>query len=379
MQDTPPVSLVEHFAELEDFRVDRTKRHELLDIMVIAICAVVGGADSWTDVELFGKSKMEWFDRVLGLPNGIPSHDTFGRVFARLDAERFEECFMNWVRAVSGVLGGPVVAIDGKTIRRSHDKFIGKSAIHMVSAWAEGSNLILGQTKVDDRSNEITAIPELLQMLDVSGCIVTIDAMGCQKGIAAKVVDKGADYVLAVKKNQPELHEAVKDTFDQARRDGFANVAHRFSETIDKGHGRIETRRCWAVSDPDYINYVDERRQWLNLTSLAMVESERLVKGRTSVETRYFISSLPNDAQALLDAVRGHWGIENSVHWVLDVTFGEDQCTVRKGNAAQNLSVIRRFALNMLKRETTSKGGIAAKRKRAGWDTDYLQDVLSQN
>ncbi len=378
MEGTPAVSLIEHFAKLKDPRIDRTKHHNLIDIVVIAICAVIGGADSWADVELFGKSKKEWFSKLLDLPNGIPSHDTFGRVFARLDAEQFENCFIDWVRAVSDVVEGQIVAIDGKTIRRSHDRFIGKSAIHMVNAWASANRLILGQTKVDERSNEITAIPELLRVLDVSGCIVTIDAMGCQKDVATTITSQNADYVLALKRNQPELYQDVKDTFEQARRDGFANLKHDFHETVNKGHGRIETRRCWAISDSAHINYVNDRQQWSNLTSLVMVESERLVEGQTSVKTRYYISSLPNRAEVLLGAVRGHWGIENSVHWVLDVTFGEDNSRVRKGNASENLSILRRFALNLLKRETTSKSSIAAKRKRAGWDTDYLRTVLSQ-
>lgn len=378
MDATPIASLTEQFSKLKDPRVDRTKRHKLIDVVVIAICAVIGGADTWADVELFGKSKEDWFSKLLDLPNGIPSHDTFGRVFAMLDAEQFQECFVDWVRAVSEVTRGQLVAIDGKTVRRSHDRFIGKRAIHMVSAWASENHLVLGQTKVDDRSNEITAIPELLRVLDVSGCIVTIDAMGCQKEIASMITDQGADYVLALKENQPQLHEDVREMFDQARRTDFADLDHDFCETVNKGHGRIETRRCWAVSDPDYISYVNDRQEWHGLTSMVMVEAERLVDGKTTRQVRYYISSLPNRAEALLAAVRGHWGIENSVHWVLDIAFREDDSRVRKGNAPENLAVLRRMALNMLKAETTSKGGTAAKRKRAGWDNDYLLKVLAQ-
>ena len=248
----------------------------------------------------------------------------------------------------------------------------------MVSAWASENHLVLGQTKVDERSNEITAIPELLRVLDVSGCIVTIDAMGCQKEIASTITDRGADYVLALKENQPQLHEDVREVFDHARRTGFADLDHDFCETVNKGHGRIETRRCWAISDPDYISYVNDRQEWHRLTSMVMVESERLLDGKTTRQIRYYISSLPNRAEALLAATRGHWGIENSVHWVLDIAFREDDSRVRKGNAPENLAVLRRMALNMLKAETTSKGGIAAKRKRAGWDNDYLLKVLAQ-
>ena len=378
MDDTSIASLTERFSKLKDPRVDRTKRHKLIDVVVIAICAVIGGADTWADMELFGKSKEDWLSRLIELPNGIPSHDTFGRVFAMLDAEQFQECFVDWVRAVSEVTDGQLVAIDGKTVRRSHDRFIGKAAIHMVSAWASENHLVLGQTKVDERSNETTAIPELLRVLDVSGCIVTIDAMGCQKEIASTITDRGADYVLALKENQPQLHEDVREMFDHARRTGFADLDHDFCETVNKGHGRIETRRCWAVSDSDYISYVNDRREWHGLTSMVMVESERLVDGKTTRQIRYYISSLPNRAETLLAATRGHWGIENSVHWVLDIAFREDDSRVRKGNAPENLAVLRRMALNMLKAETTSKGGIAAKRKRAGWDSDYLLKVLAQ-
>ena len=327
---------------------------------------------------MFGKAKKDWFSRLLELPNGIPSHDTFGRVFARLDPVQFEECFEEWVHAVNDVTGGQVVAIDGKTLRRSHDGVAGKSAIHMVSAWASVNRLILGQTKVDERSNEITAIPELLSTLDVSGCTVTIDAMGCQKDIATTIIDQGADYVLALKENQPQLHQDVTDTFEQARQTGFDYLDHDFHETVNKGHGRIETRRCWSVSDPDHLSYINDRNEWTKLTSVVMIESERIEDGKTSIQARYYISSLPNDARVLLASVRTHWGIENSVHWVLDVAFGEDDSRVRQGNAAQNLSVLRRMALNMLKRETTSQGGVAAKRKRAGWDEDYLLLVLAQ-
>ena len=369
--------LIERFLKLEDPRDNSAKRHNLIDVIVIAICAVVCGADSWVDVEMFGKSKKSWLSRILELPNGIPSHDTFGRVFAMLDPVQFERCFTEWVDAVNEVMEGQVVAIDGKTVRRSHDRVAGKSAIHMVSAWASANQLILGQVKVDDHSNEITAIPQLLDTLDVSGCTVTIDAMGCQKEIAKTIVEKDADYILALKRNQPQLYDDAEDMFEQSRRSGFSDLGYHFCETVEKGHGRIEKRRCWAVSEPEHLGYMDERGEWAELRSLAMIESERTENGKTSTQTRYYISSLPDDARKLLSGVRTHWGIENSVHWVLDVAFGEDDSRVRTGHAAENFSVLRRMALNMLKHETTSQGGVAARRKRAGWDEDYLLKVLN--
>ena len=330
MDSTSAATPIEQFSRLKDPRDDRAKRHSLIDVVVIAICGVICGADSWVDIELFGKSKRDWFGRVLELPNGIPSQDTFGRVFAMLDAEQFQDCFVDWVRAVSEVSEGQLEAIDGKTLRRSHNRFIGKAAIHMVSAWASMNHLVLGQTKVDERSNEITAIPELLRVLDVSGCIVTIDAIGCQKEIAATIIDQDADYVLALKENQPQLHDDVVEIFDVVRKTDFAGIDHDFCETVNKGHGRIETRRCWSVSDPDYIGYINDRQKWSGLTSVAMVESERLVDSETSNQVRYYISSLPSRAESLLEATRGHWGIENSVHWILDVVFGEDNCRVNR-------------------------------------------------
>ena len=373
--------LTERFSGLEDPRTGRAIRHELIDVVVIAICAVICGADSWVDVEMFGKSKKNWLSQLLALPNGIPSHDTFGRVFGRLNPVQFERCFKEWVETVSEVVEGQVVAIDGKTVRGSHDRMAGKSAIHMVSAWASVNRLVLGQVKVADRSNEITAIPELLDMLDVSGCTVTtvtIDAMGCQKEIARKIADRGADYILALKRNQPQLYDDVAETFDHLRRSEFSDIDYRFCETVEKGHGRIEKRRCWAVSDPSYLGYVNDRGEWTKLESLAMVESERTVNGDTTTQTRYYISSLTNDARELLNGVRTHWGIENAVHWVLDVAFGEYNSRVRVGNSAENFSILRRMALNMLKSETTLKVGVAAKRKRAGWDGEYLLKVIAQ-
>ena len=374
----PSAPLIEYISVLKDPRTGPAKRHNFLDVIVIAVCAVICGADSWVDVEMFGKSKKDWLERFLELPNGIPSHDTFGRVFAMLDAQQFQACFTAWVQAVNVVTQGQVIAIDGKTIRRSHDKATGGSAIHMVNAWASTNHLLLGQTKVDGRSNEITAIPELLRVLDVSGCIVTIDAMGCQKQIAANIIDEGADYLLAVKRNQPRLHDGVKDTFELARTSRFDDVEHDYCETIHKGHGRIETRRCWAVSAPELLSYVDDAAEWKDLGSIVMIESERLIGDNRSLETRYYISSLPNQADRLLESVRSHWTVENSVHWVLDVAFREDDSRVRVGNAAENFSTLRRMTLNMLKQEKSISVGIAAKRKRAGWDTDYLLKVLAQ-
>ena len=371
-------SLTEHFGSLVDPRIDRTKRHNLMDIVTIALCGVIAGADSWVDVEAFGKRKAEWLRKMLDLPNGIPSHDTFGRVFAQLDAQQFERCFTEWVLAVREVLQGDVVAIDGKRVRRSHDRYIGKDAIHMVSAWASASGVALGQTRVDGRSNEITAIPRLLEMLQVEGCIVTIDAMGCQKEVASKILEERADYVLAVKRNQGRLHEGVADVFDLARKSGFDSLDHDYHETVDAGHGRVETRRCWTVSDPGNVRYVDEYGQWPGLTTLVMVEGERIVGGKTTVESRYYISSLPNDASVLLNAVRSHWSIENQLHWSLDVTFNEDGSRVRSGNGAENFSVLRRMALNLLKAEKSTKRSLAGKRKDAAWDNDYLFKVLAQ-
>ena len=378
MDNSSPASLTEHFSSLDDPRIDRTKRHELIDILTIALCGAIAGADSWVDVEAFGRRKEGWLRSMLELPNGIPSHDTFGRVFAKLDAEQFERCFTEWVLAVSEVLQGDVVAIDGKAVRRSHDRYVGKGAIHMVSAWACASGVTLGQISVDRRSNEITAIPRLLEMLAVEGCIVTIDAMGCQREIASKILEEEADYVLAVKRNQVLLHEGVVDVFDLIRNSCFDDIDHDYHETVDAGHGRVETRRCWTVSDLGNVRYVDEYRRWPGLTTLAMVEGERRIGDKTTMESRYYISSLPNDASALLSAVRSHWSIENQLHWSLDVTFNEDGSRVRSGNGAENFSVLRRMALNLLKAEKSTKRSLAGKRKDAAWDNDYLLKVLAQ-
>lgn len=369
-------SFIEHFGDLEDPRMDRTKRHQLIDIVAITICAGICGADNWVEVEDFGKAKHDWLKQFLRLPNGIPSHDTFGRVFAMLSADQFAECFLSWVKAVSELTEGEVVAIDGKTLRRSHDHQQGKPALHMVSAWAIENRLVVGQTQVSDHSNEITAIPQLLKILELSGCIVTIDAMGCQKEIAEQIVDGKADYVLAVKANQGKLHENTIDAFECALRDGFAGQGYSYDETVNGGHGRVETRKCWVTTDPEQLRYVDPDHEWEGLESLVMVRYEK-AGHEPKKANRYYISSLKAPASELLKAVRGHWGIENSLHWVLDMAFDEDHSRVRTGNADRNLGVVRHMTLNMLKQEKTAKVGIKAKRKKAGWDQHYLLKVLA--
>jgi predicted transposase YbfD/YdcC len=377
MTGNPIASIEHHFATLDDPRIDRSKLHSLLDIVVIAICAVICGADDWVAVEMFGKAKHDWLKQFLELPNGIPSHDTFGRVFGALDPEQFQSCFLNWISAVSEITQGQVIALDGKTLRRSHDKTLGKKAIVMVSAWATANGLVLGQRKVDEKSNEITAIPELLQALEISGCIITIDAMGCQKEIAADVVAQDADYVLALKENHGNLYEDVELLFDDLEESQFSAYEYDCERTVNKGHGRIEIRQCWTISDPDVLRYLRGTKDWEKLTSVVKVQAERRTTQKTTIEDRYYLSSLAGDAQKLLDATRTHWGIENSLHWVLDIAFREDECRVRKGYAAQNLATLRHIAVNLLRQEKTAKVGTKSKRLRAGWDEDYLLKVLS--
>jgi len=377
MPENPSAAIAEHFAELEDPRMDRTKKHPLINILVIAQCAAICGANTWVDIELFGESKREWFAKLLDLTNGIPSHDTFGRVFALLDAEQFQRCFIRWVQAICDVLKGQVVAFDGKTLRRSHNRTIGKDAIHMVSAWATENELVLGQIKVDDKSNEITAIPALLELLELSGCIVTIDAIGCQKEIAKQIVDQGADYVLALKANQGRLHRDAQTLFEDARAIDFTDCDYH--STVDKGHGRIEIRECWATAHPEYLAALYKPEQWAGLQTAVMVRAERRVGEKVETETRYYISSLPGNAKQLIAAVRDHWHIENRLHWVLDVAFREDDSRIRTGNAAQNMAVLRHIALNLLKREQSTKRSIRGKRLKAGWDEDYLAQVLCGN
>ena len=375
MKLRPKTTISEHFSHLKDPRIERTKLHKLIDIITITICAVISGADTWVDIELYGETKYKWLKKFLELPNGIPSHDTFARVFANLDPEQLQQCFLKWIQSISKITFGEIVAIDGKTLRHSYNKSADKAAIHMVSAWATTNHLVLGQVKVDEKSNEITAIPKLLKVLDLTGCIVTIDAMGCQKEIIKQIITQNADYVITLKKNQGYLYDRVEKLFNTLSKDRFEKCIQNDYYRAESGHAREDARYYQMLSNVQDI--VDPDGEWQNLNSIGFVDYLREEKnGKTTKERRYYISSLPNNAEVLAKAIRGHWGIENQLHWVLDVQFNEDDSRIRKDNAPENLAIIRQIALNLLKQEKTAKNGIKNKRKKAGWDNDYLLKVL---
>lgn len=361
------------YSDLPDPRVEGRCDHKVIDIVVITVLAVICGADGWVGVETYGKAKEEMLRQHLELPNGIPSHDTLGRFFAAMDGEAFQASFATWVETVFEVSQGQVIALDGKTARRSHDRGIGKAAIHMLTAWATTNNLALGQRKVDSKSNEITAIPMLLKVLDVAGCIVTIDAMGCQTEIAQTIIDQKADYLLAVKHNQGHLYQDIEDWFSYADQVQFKAMTADYHQTINKNQGRIEKRQCWAIADPLAFEYIRHYQGWANLQTIIRVQRER---PDIPPQTAYYISSLPPHAEHLLACVRHHWSIENAFHWVLDLTFREDDSRIRSGNAPQNFAVLRHIALNILKQEP-SKASLKQKRFRAALDDQYLLSLFS--
>jgi len=388
MAPTPRTSISEHFSTLTDPRSDQGKDHLLVDILTITLCAVICGADDWVAVATFGETKEAWLRTFLALPNGIPSHDTFGRVFRLLDPDELRRCFLDWVRAVvgdpdaaevAGLLSQQVVAVDGKTLRRSHDRRSGKEALHLVSAWATASGLVVGQVATDTKSNEITAIPALLRLLALDGAIVTIDAMGCQTAIARQIVEQDADYVLALKDNQPTLHEYVRLAFVDA--DDAVGTTLPLADlpvhtTVEKDHGRIERRRCRAIGDPIYLDFIDPDHAWPNLRSVVCIESTRRIGDTVSTETRHYLSSLPADARRLNAVIRSHWGIENRLHWVLDLAFHEDSSRVRADHAPENLAIIRHIALNLLRRDPSRRVGLKTARLKAALNDTYLRSIL---
>jgi predicted transposase YbfD/YdcC len=376
-------SLIEHLARVPDPRMDRRKDHDLIDVLVIAVCTLLCAGHGFNDMEDFGNAKYEWFKTFLNLRNGIPSHDTFNRVFAALDPKEFVDCFLRWTQSLREAVFQEIVALDGKALRRALNK--DQSIKYVVSAWAESNGLVLGQIKVADKSNEITAVPQLLRVLELSGCIVTIDAMGCQKKIAKEIIEADAQYVLALKGNQETVHEEMKSFLDatlqeqQALRPVGAKLSKAAAtlaglETVEKDHGRLETRRYFQS---DQLDWFVDRSQWEELHSVGMVESIREYEGKRTVERRYYLSSLPLAVETFARAVRSHWGVENKVHWIMDVCFGEDQSRARAGYAAENLATLRRLALNLLKKEKTKKRGIKGKQLNASWDHAYLLRLLA--
>ncbi len=363
----PIISLVDYFADLPDPRFDRRKRHCLTDILCITICAVICGAQHWTQVEQFGSAKEAWFRTFLTLENGIPSHDTFGTVFAVLNPVEFEKRFILWVEALAQHSVGDIISVDGKALRHSFDRASSKAAIHMVSAFSDANEMVLGQLKVDDKSNEITAVPELLKLLVLEGAIVTTDALNCQKNIAKTIIERGADYVLALKENHPNLYADVELYFKTPKAECQSTDLE-----VEKDHGRLETRRYWMSNQ---IEWLESKSEWENLHAIGMVESTRELNGEKSLERRYYLTSVTH-IKDFARAVRRHWSVENKLHWILDVAFKEDLSRIRVHNAAENFSILRRIALNLLKQEKTLKIGIESKRLRAGWDHDYLLKIL---
>lgn len=368
------VSIVRHFAELPDPRREHTRLHDLLDILVIALCAVLSGAEGWEDIETYGRAKFDWLATFLSLPNGIPSHDTFRRVFGLLDPGAFGRCFSSWIEALHTTLGIKRIALDGKTLRRSFDRGKGQGPLHLISAWATEQGLSLGQVAVDAKSNEITALPQLLALLDVSGAIVTVDAMGCQKEVAKKIREEGGDYVLTVKGNQERLLEDLQQCFARGIDTDFAGMTYSFHETTTQGHGRKETRCVHTIQNPEGIR---DAALWPDLTAITLVISERQVGDEpTTTTARYVIGSRAAPAEEYATFIRGHWGIENSLHWILDVIFGEDDSRIRTGNGPANMALLRRLAVSLLKRNPKN-GSVRKQRLQNGWDDRYLERTLN--
>ena len=368
-------SISEHFIKITDPRMSGKTQHSLLNILTITLCAVISGSDDFYEIAEYAENKREFFETFLDLPNGMPSHDTINRVISRLNPGEFSRCIIEWTTTLSERLKG-VIAIDGKSLRRSFQDASKKNVLHVVSAWSSENGLVLGEVQTDEKSNEITAIPRLLELLDIKGSIVTIDAMGCQTAIAQRILDGGGDYVLALKENQKGTLDSVKYLFDWEKKNDFGGVFHTENTSIDKGHGRIETRRTFAIGDLEAIDGLDIQAKWPGIQSLALVESTREMKGSSTTERRYYISSLPANAKIIGESVRSHWGIENSLHWVMDVTFHEDYARNRKDNSAANMSTMRHFALNLIKQDKTTKGSIKVRRKKAGWNDEYLLKLI---
>ncbi|WPL10852.1 ISAs1 family transposase [Thiorhodovibrio litoralis] len=366
-------ALTRHFAPLVDPRNPTQRRHILLEMIVIAIAAILGGAEGFAAIAQFGRSKEAWLRQFLDLPNGIPSHDTFGRVFSLIEPAAFQACFRSWAESIRELIPAEVVAIDGKTLRHSFDRARGLGALHMVSAWATANRMVLGQVATEAKSNEITAIPKLLELLCLRGCIVTIDAMGCQKAIAAQIIDQGGDYLLALKGNQGHLVEEVNEAFIEADARGYAGLVSEGVETRDSGHGRVETRRYRTLED---LSAVPHSEGWKGMNMIGMVQSERTCNGKITQETRYYIGSCGINADTFATAARGHWGIENAVHWCLDIGFREDESRLREPIARENFAVLRHLALTRLKKDSTHKLGIHNKRLTAGWNEKYLGKLL---
>ncbi|MDO8589010.1 MAG: ISAs1 family transposase [Armatimonadota bacterium] len=366
-------SFLDHFEELPDPRMERLRLHSLMDILFISVCAVICGATSFVDMHDFGCAKLKWFKKKLELKNGIPSHDTFRRVFSLIDPGEFRACFMAWTQAISKAVGGDIIALDGKTLRRSFDTATGLSAVHVLNAWSSANDFCVGQMKVDGKSNEITAMPELIKLMDIRGSVITADALNCQKEIASQIVEQGGDYVLALKNNQPSIYEDVKSFFEDSFSNGF-DAPYDCCDTDDYGHGRVENRNYWSVR-VEHLKWF-KHKEWKGLVSIACVQSCRRTRDNESIETRYFITSLDKITK-IARSIRRHWGVENKLHWIMDNDFGEDLCRVRAGHEPENLALLRQIAHNLIKQESSKNVSIRRKINKAGWDNDFLARIVA--